>query len=57
MTDTINPAATMRVYTREGNGLEQTVTVNIDTNGYIRMRADNLDGVLRQLGFRDTKEP
>lgn len=53
MTDT----TTMRVYTREANGLEQTVTVNIDPAGYIRMRADNLDSVLRQLGFKDTKEP
>jgi hypothetical protein len=55
MTDTTT--ATMRVYTRAAAELEQTVTVNIDANGYIRMRADNLDGVLRQLGFRDTKEP
>lgn len=51
MTDT-----TMRIYTRAGNDLEQTVTVKIDPAGYIRMKADNLDGVLRQLGFTPTKE-
>lgn len=56
-TDTLTTSPTMRTYTRVYGDLEQTFTVNIDPNGYVRLKADNLDGVLRQLGFRDTKEP
>lgn len=46
---------TQRHYVRVSDQHEQTVTVNVDPDGYIRMTADNLHHVLLSLGFQPTE--
>ena len=45
-----------RVYTRINGDHEETVYVNVDANGYIRMSAGNLDQVLTHLGYTEIRQ-
>lgn len=60
MASSINGAptrtVTTRTYIRETPDHTETVYVNVDEHGYIRMTANNLHDVLTHIGFTPTKE-
>lgn len=51
----MNPTITQRTYTRVAGEQEQTITVNIGPDGYVRLTAAHLEHLLHSLGFTPTE--